>query len=478
MKFDVVVIGGGSAGYAAARTAADLGAKVGIVDRGPLGGLCILRGCMPSKTLLRSSDIMSLMHRAREFGLSVSDVKADMAAINDRKRALIKEFADYRVQQLKSPRFTLIRGRARFVSPTEIRVGSRAIQARSFVVATGSTLQKIPIPGLEDVGYITSDEVLDQRKLPASAIVLGGGAIATELGQFLCRMGTRTTLIQRSGHILSNTDEDLARPIEARFREEGMKLFTGTRLTRFTQSKGRATPGKELVTRDKKLVTAHFEQAGKLRRASAETVLQALGRVPDLDGLNLNRAGVQVERGRIVVDDRMRTTAPNVFAAGDCTGLFEVVHIAIQQGEAAGHNAIAGTRKQSVDYRLGAFVVFTEPQLGSVGLTEKACRESRIEYRVATYPFDDHGKSMTMGETHGFVKLLCDPESGEILGGHVVGPEASELMHELVAVMYYRGTVHDLARIPHYHPTLSEILTYPAEELADQIPETPKRRRR
>jgi pyruvate/2-oxoglutarate dehydrogenase complex dihydrolipoamide dehydrogenase (E3) component len=471
MKFDVVIIGGGSAGYAAARTTADLGAKVGIVDKGPLGGLCILRGCMPSKTLLRSSDIMSLMRRAKEFGLSASGISANLGAINDRKRTLIKEFADYRVQQLKNPRFKLIRGRARFISPTEIRVGSNSVQAGSFVVATGSALQRIPIPGLEDIGYITSDEVLDLRKLPGSTIVLGGGAIATELGQFLCRMGTRTTLIQRSDHILSNSDEDLARPIEARFREEGMKVFTGTKLTRFTRARNKTARGKGLVT-------AHFEQAGKQRRSSAETILQALGRVPDLQGLDLDRAGVAMDRGRIVVDNRMRTTAPNIFAAGDCTGLFEVVHIAIQQGEAAGHNAVKGTRKQAVDYRLGAFVVFTDPQLGSVGLTERACRESGTEYLAASHPFDDHGKSMTMGETHGFVKILCAPDTGEILGGHVVGPEASELLHELIAVMYYRGTVHDLARIPHYHPTLSEILTYPAEELSDQIPEASKSRRR
>ena len=455
MRYDIAVIGGGSAGYAAARTAADRGARVAIVDRGPLGGLCILRGCMPSKTLLRSSGIMSLMSRAKEFGLGASNLRADVAAINDRKKALIKGFADYRIQQLKSPRFTLVRGRARFEGPNRLKVGNKILEAAGFVIATGSAVSRIPIPGLEEVGYITSNEALDLRELPKSMIVLGGGPVATELAQHYCRLGTRTALIQRSGHIQSACDEDIARPVEARLREEGMKVFTGTRLQRFTR-KGDT-------------ITAHFLHDGRQRRVSAGLVLQALGRAPNLEGLDLERAGVEVRNRRISVDDRMRTSARHIYAAGDCTGQYEIVHIAIQQGEVAGNNAVKGTRKQRVDYRLRASVAFTDPQIASVGLSEKDCREEGIEYLAAKYPFDDHGKSVVMGETHGFVKILCDPRSGEILGGHVVGPDASELFHELIAVMYYRGTVMDLARIPHYHPTLAEILTYPAEELAEQI---------
>ena len=198
-------------------------------------------------------------------------------------------------------------------------------------------------------------------------------------------------------------------------------------------------------------------------------ILQALGRVPAIQSLALKNAGVQVANGRIVVDEQMRTSAPNIFAAGDCTGLYEIVHIAVQQGEVAGHNAVEHTQKQRIDYRLKAEVVFTDPQLASVGRMEKECRAQNIPYRVASYPFDDHGKSMVMGETHGFVKLLCQPETGELIGGHIVGPEACELIHELIAIMHFRGTVYDLMSMPHYHPTLAEILTYPAEDLAEAI---------
>ena len=455
MTFDVVIIGGGSAGYAAARTATDLGASVAIIDKGPLGGLCILRGCMPTKTILRSSDILSLMRRAKEFGLRTEKPRAHLREINDRKKALVRDFAAYRIQQLKNPRFTLIRGKAQFLNNTTVKVGRRIINAKSFIIGTGSMPADIPIPGLREVGYITSDEALELREMPPSMIVLGGGAVATELAQFFCRIGVKTTLIQRSAHLFSQTDEDLSRPIEARFREEGMAVYTGTNLIKCTEKNGRKT--------------AHFEHAGRRKRVSADVILQALGRNPAIGDLNLEKTGVAVEKGRIVVDNQMRTSAPNIYAAGDCTGLYEIVHIAIQQGEIAGHNAVKNTKKQTIDYRLKSEVVFTDPALSSAGLSEKECNAQGIPYLSASHPFDDHGKSMVMGETHGFVKLLCNPETGELIGGHIVGPEAGELIHELIAVMYFRGAVHDLMRIPHYHPTLSEILTYPAEELAEKI---------
>ncbi len=455
MDYDIIVIGGGSAGYAAARTAQALGAKVAIADKGPLGGLCILRGCMPTKTILRSSEIMSLMRRAREFGLRASNLRANLGEINDRKRALVKEFADYRVAQLRDPRFALIKGRARFVNRNTLAVGTQPLTARCFVISTGSVVADIAIPGLKEVGYITSDDALELRQLPKSMIVLGGGPVAAEFAQFFCRLGTRTTLIQRSHHLFSNTDEDLARPVEARFREEGMDVFTATQLQKFTQKD------------DAKI--AHFLHEGQPRRVSADAILQALGRVPAIQSLALENAGVEVANGRIVVDDQMRTSAPNIYAAGDCTGLYEIVHIAVQQGEVAGHNAVEGVQKQRVDYRLKAEVVFSDPQFASVGLTEKECRAQNIPYRVASYPFDDHGKSMVLGEIHGFVKILCHPKTGEIIGGHIVGPEASELFHELIAIMHFRGTVYDLMHMPHYHPTLAEILTYPAEDLAEEI---------
>ncbi len=454
MDFDVVVIGGGSAGYAAASTAQSAGAKVAIVDKGPLGGLCILRGCMPTKTILRSSDIFSLMRRAKEFGLSVQNPSADLAAINDRKNQLIAEFASYRVEQLNDPRFTLIQENASFISQDVLKVGGKTLTAKSFIIATGSSIAEFPVNGLAESGYLTSDDILELRQAPESMIVLGAGPVAVELAQFFCRIGTRTTLIQRSEHILSKGDEDLARPVEARFREEGMEVFTTTKLLRVEKSGA--------------IRTVFFTHDGKEKSATAETILQALGRKPNIDGLNLSAAGVSTNRGRVEVDQKMRTNIPHIYAVGDVNGLHEIVHIAIEQGEVAAHNA---TQKESrqFDDRLKTSVTFTDPPVASVGLSEKECRSESIPYLTASYPFNDHGKSMCLGETHGHVKLLCAPDSGEIIGAHIVGPEAGEMIHQMITLMHYKGTVHDLIKIPHYHPTLSEILTYPAEELSKKL---------
>jgi pyruvate/2-oxoglutarate dehydrogenase complex dihydrolipoamide dehydrogenase (E3) component len=456
LEFDVVILGGGSAGYAAASSAHSHGARVAIVDPGPLGGLCILRGCMPTKTILRSSDIISLMRRAKEFGLLPVEPGADLAAINDRKNQLIGEFTDYRIEQLKDPRFTLIQEKAEFISPNEVQVGASKVKAKTFIIATGSVIADYPIPGLKETGYITSDDALTMRDAPESIIVLGAGAVAVELAQFFLRIGTKVILLQRSSHILSQGDEDLARPVEDHLCEEGMDLFTGTKIIKAAKENGRSA--------------IYYKHDGKEKRVEAETILQALGRRPNIDGLNLSSAEVETDRGRVTVDRQMRTNQKNIFAVGDVNGIHEVVHIAIQQGEIAGFNACNQEEPpKEMDDRLKASVVFTDPAVASVGLSEKECKAANIEYRVASHPFSDHGKSMCLGETHGHVKILCDPVSGEVFGGHIVGPEAGELIHEIITLMYFRGTVNDLMNIPHYHPTLAEILTYPAEELAEQL---------
>jgi pyruvate/2-oxoglutarate dehydrogenase complex dihydrolipoamide dehydrogenase (E3) component len=456
MDFDVVVIGGGSAGYAAANAAQSAGARVGIADKGPLGGLCILRGCMPTKTILRSSDILALMHRAKEFGLHAENLRADLAAINDRKNRLIDEFAHYRIEQLKDPRFTLIEEFASFTSPHELNVGNHTITAKNFIIATGSTIADFPLPGLDTSGFVTSDDVLEMCEIARSMIVLGAGPIAVELAQFFCRIGTKITLIQRSEHILSTGDEDLARPLEARFRKEGMELFTGTKLLQVKKSGNHRT--------------VCFLHEGEEKSATAEILLQALGRKPNIDGLNLDAARVTVEKERIAVDKEMRTNVPHIYAVGDVNGIHEVVHIAIEQGEIAGHNASqTDVPPRRFDDRLKTSVTFTDPTVASVGLSEKECKAQNISYLTASYPFDDHGKSICLGETHGHVKILCTPESGKIIGAHIVGPEAGELIHQLITLMHYKGTVDDLLKIPHYHPTLSEIIAYPAEELSGLI---------
>jgi pyruvate/2-oxoglutarate dehydrogenase complex dihydrolipoamide dehydrogenase (E3) component len=456
---DVVVIGGGSAGYAAARTASEAGADVAIVDQGPLGGLCILRGCMPTKAILRTAEVAALMRRANEFGLSPVQVNANLKAIINRKDRLVREFADYRIAQLRDPRFTLYECQGSFVSPHMVRAGSQVLTARAFIIATGSLPNEIPIPGLRESGYETSDTLLDVGDQPGSLLVLGAGPVGLELGQFFGRIGTKVTIIQRSEHLLSHLDPDIGLALGLALQEEGIAVFTQTSLQR--------------VTSHGATKSIRFSHRGQDKTVEGEQILEALGRKPNVAGLNLEAAGVTLVDGRIAVDGAMRTSQPHIFAVGDVTNLYDIVHIAIQQGELAGFNAChPGKPARQFDDRLVSEVIFTDPQIAVVGLSEKACRARGVPYLAASYPFADHGKAMCRGDRHGFVKLLAAPDGGRLLGAEVVGPEAGELIHELVAVMYYHGTVSDLLRMPHYHPTLAEIVTYPAESLAEQVGRT------
>ncbi|GKS60346.1 mercuric reductase [Nitrospira sp.] len=455
-QFDLIIIGGGSAGYAAARTAVDAGARVALVDHGPLGGLCILRGCMPSKTLLRSSELAADMRRAKEFGLSPVEVHADLASIVDRKDRLVREFADDRIRSLRDGRFTLIEGEALFRTPHEIRVDGTVLRGAAFILATGSIPAEIPIPGLAESGYMTSDTIMDLRAQPASLIVLGGGSVATELGQFFARLGTRVIILQRGDALLSYFDHDLGYALEEVFRTEGIDVVTRADFLR--------------VSAEGAQKTVHITHHGRNRSVTADLILHAMGRQPNLAGLNLPAAGVTVNGRRPTVGSDMRTTQPHIFAVGDANGLTASVHVAIQQAEIAAYNALHPDRTpKRLDHRLDLEVIFTDPQVAVLGMSETACRAEKVPYLAASYRFADHGKAMCLGRTHGFVKLLCQPKSGVLLGAQVIGAEAGELIHELAAVMYYHGTVYDLTRIPHYHPTLAEIITYPAEELVGRV---------
>ncbi len=455
--FDLAVIGGGSGGYAAARTAAGAGLKTVVIEGGEqVGGLCILRGCMPTKALLYAAEVKHLAEHAAIWGVQAGKVSFSFPQVMRRKNAQIKDFADYRVRQLNGGKFKFLRAQARFLDAHTLGLSSgKKVTAGHFVIATGSRVAPAPLPRLNGVGFITSDDAVGLKRLPKSLILLGGGAIAAEFAQFFARFGVKVTLIQRSEHLLKEFDADAGGEIEKVFRREGIQVFTGTKLLD-AQRKGR-------------LKTVAFDQGRKRISVSAAEILFALGRVPNTAALDLQNAGVKTEGGRIITDDAMRTSAPHIFAAGDCTGPHEIVHVAIQQGETAAHNILRPKTTRHLDYRLLITVVFTEPQVATVGLTERQAKTAGIKYLAASYPFNDHGKSLIMEAKDGFVKLLADPKSGEILGGSCVGPVGGELIHEIVAAMAKRMTVQELAALPHYHPTLAEIWTYPAEELADQI---------
>lgn len=455
--FDYIVIGGGSGGYAAARTARETHKRVAIVDGAEtLGGLCILRGCMPSKTLIYSGEVLHLAQNGKKFGLKIPEAAADMAALHRRKLAMIDEFSEYRQEQLQSDRFTLFRNRAEFVDPQTIRLdnGTR-LTADHFMVATGSTVSVPPVRGLADVPFWTSDDVLELDFLPERVIVLGGGIVACELAQFLQRIGSEVIQIQRSPHILKEVSPEAASVIETAFRDEGIELYTGTSL--------------QEVSHSGETFTVKFQHGGGSVTAEAPYLLNALGREAATEGLGLEAAGVETRPdGKVVCNEMQQTTNPRIYACGDVTGPYEIVHIAIMQGEVAAKHA-TGCATEPVHYDDLLGVVFTDPQIGTVGLNEAQLKARGIDYLSADYPFDDHGKSILMEAKYGYVKVFAERATGVVLGAECVSKDGGELIHAMGVAVTMKATVQDLMRVHWYHPTLSEIWSYPIEDILDEL---------
>ena len=456
--YDLAVIGGGSAGYNAARVAAELGQRVAIVDGARrLGGLCILRGCMPSKTLLYAAEVLHLAQEGKAFGLAIPPARADMKAMSARKRRIIKEFADDRVRALESGKFDLIRAQARFADSRTLDLSDgRRLRARRFLLATGSRASVPAIPGLAEIPSWTSDDVLDLDFVPASVIVLGGGVVACELAQFLRRIGARVTLVQRSRNILRDHSKDASDVIQKAFVDEGIELFAGTAIQR--------------VAADRRGIAVEFLHDGRKITRRAAHLFNALGREPNTAALNLHAAGVRTRPGGQVITNRwQQTSAPHIYAAGDCAGPVEIVHVAIQQGELAARRAAGVRGLKPIDYGLLLNVVFTDPQLATIGRMERDLAARDRPFLAASHPFGDHGRSILMEARRGYVKVIAEPRRGRILGAEIVGIDAGEIIHCFSAPLAMRATVFDMLRAPWYHPTLAEIVTYPLEEIASSI---------
>lgn len=456
--YDFICIGGGSAGFNAARVAASHGLKVAVVEGARhLGGLCILRGCMPSKTLLYVAEVLHHARHAGRFGLRVKGAHADMKAVHARKMRIIADFAHYRQKALVGGKFDLIRAYARFLDPHTLELSNgQKLRGRRFLLGTGSKVSTPPVPGLSDLKCWTSDEVLDLDFVPNSVLVLGGGIVACELAQFLNRIGTRVILVQRSRNILRDHSDDASTVVQQALVDEGIELFAGTKITRLLQ--------------DRRGVTITFQHDGRTVTRRAAHCFNALGREPNTAGLGLNSAGVKIRPdGRVIINRWQQTSAPHIYAAGDCSGPHEIVHIAIAQGELAARHAAGVKQLKPVDWSLLLSVVFTDPQLATIGVLERDLEAKGLDYLKASYPFNDHGKSILMEANYGYVKVIAEPKRGRILGAEIVGKDAGELIHCFSGPLAMKATVFDMLRAPWYHPTLAEIITYPLEEIAEKI---------
>ncbi|HEY8962592.1 MAG TPA: NAD(P)/FAD-dependent oxidoreductase [Luteolibacter sp.] len=456
-SYDFLVIGGGSAGYAAARTAHALGKRVAIVEGArELGGLCILRGCMPSKTLLHPADILHHARHSEILGLRGKDARLDMLALQAWKRRVIDEFAIDRRQALESGDYALYRSFARLVGPDEVELedGTR-LRAERIFIGTGSKVNVPPLPGLAETPFWTSDDVLELDFVPPSVILLGGGPIACEFAQFLDRIGSKVTLIQRSEQLLKAYSPETGKVIEEVLREEGVEAHTGTHI--------------EEISPAGEGVRVRFRKGDEVHTREAAHLFNALGRVPNVAGLNLDAAGVEVAEGRIQVNAWQQTTNERVYAGGDACGPYDVVHLAVAQGELAAKHAFGQTGLEPIEADQRLSVVFTDPPVASLGLNEAELHARGVKFIAASHPFADHGKAILMNAKTGFAKILADSADGRLLGAEIVGAQADSLIHCLSGPLALKATAQDLLKAPWYHPTLAEILAYPLEEIAGKL---------
>lgn len=451
-NYQLIVVGGGSAGHAAARKGVMLGLKTALVEKaGTLGGLCILRGCMPSKTLIATADRMREVRQASEFAVRAGEPELDLDALKARLSELIEGFRSYREKEMITASYDLIRDDACFADGHTIRLADsgETIRGEAFVIASGSRPSVPDIPGLADTPYWTSDDVTRLPRLPASVAIIGTGAVGMESAHLFEGLGSQVTALCRSGRILSGLHADLASTVAKAGKERGVEILFHTEACHVAHEDGR--------------FRLNLSTGGSL---DAEALIVATGRSPNTRSLGLEALGLETDdSGRIPIDDHTATTLPHVFAAGDCTGGPAVVHLAVMQGETAARNAalhLGVTQGSHASWlpELRMQAVFTRPEVISLGHDPDTLDEHHEERR---YRFADQGKGEILGARHGHVRIVSEKRSNRIVGAHAVGPGVIDSAHVMQMVIANRMTVDQLRSSPFYHPTLVEIWTYAAE---------------
>lgn len=438
----VVVIGGGVGGYAAALRASRLGARVTLIEKEKIGGVCLNKGCIPTKVLLHSSSLLHEIRRADLFGLDVGGVAVDYGRIQARKNEVVEKLTGGVAGLLRAGKVRLIEGTATFADAGTVRIegSGETVPADRVIVATGSVPARLAIPGSDTVAMLTSDDLLALDAVPESLIMVGGGYIGVELGQFFARMGTRVTIVEMRKAIVPTEDADIARTLAASLSREGIAILTGASVEKVEKA-----GGANKVT----LKTS----AGR-REIEAAEIAQTVGRTPNFRGLGLERIGVTCANGAIAVNERMQTSVPHIYAVGDVTGGILLAHVAMAEAECAAANALG--RQAAMSYRAVPRCIYTAPEIGCVGLTEEQVRAERGEVRVSRFPLRATGKALLMGKPDGMIKIVADSVHGEILGVHIIGPHATEMIAESVLAIGMECTVEELAHAIHPHPTVSE----------------------
>ncbi len=448
MERELIVIGGGPGGYEAAIRGAQLGAKVTLIDEDNLGGTCLNRGCIPTKSLYRNAEAVNSLSRLGEFGISVGEYNFDMSAAQKRKNEVVNKLVIGIDQLLKGNGVEVIKGKASFKGSRILEVitgnGENDIEeltAENIIIATGSSTSEVSVPGINLPCVVTSDEILNFNEVPKSLAILGGGVVGIEFAGIFASLGTKVTIIEFLPKILYRLDEELSKKLTVYLKKQGIKIITGSALKEVQQT-----------SEGLKLTVANEKETIDL---TCDFLLSAAGRKPNTEGLNLELSGIEYDRKGIKVDGNYRTTSEGVYAIGDVIGGVMLAHVASEEGKVCVENIYGHNSK--INYNAVPSCVFTFPEAASVGMTEDDAKENNVEYMVGKSMFGANGKALSMGEGEGFVKVLAEKESHKIIGVHIMGTHASDIIHEGSLAIQRQLTVEDIKESVFAHPTLSEV---------------------
>ena len=447
-NFDVVVIGSGPGGYIAAIRAAQLGQKAAVIEADRLGGVCLNWGCIPTKALLKNAEYRHFLNEAGEWGFSLGDVSVDFPKVISRSRDVADQNSSGVSFLMKKNKIDVFMGWGYIVDANTVEVrdkdgkATEKLTAKSMIIATGASPRIFPGIEVDYKKVITSKEALTFDKLPKSLIVIGAGAIGAEFAYFYNAFGTKVTIVEFQQNILPVEDEDASKEVARAFKKQGIAVKNGTKVV----SAKASGDGVEVVVENGK---------GEQETLKADMALNAVGVTGNIEGFGLENIGVEIERGHIKVDEFLRTNVPGVYAIGDVIGAPWLAHVASMEGVVAAEH-IAGHAEHGMDYGNIPGCTYCQPQVASVGMTEKAAREAGYEVKIGKFPFKASGKARAIGHTDGFVKLVIDAKYGEILGGHIVGSEATEMIAEIGLGRAAEATGMTVHRTVHAHPTLSE----------------------
>jgi len=443
--FDVVVLGAGPGGYVAAIRAAQLGLKTAIVEKDSVGGVCLNWGCIPSKSLLRNAEVLNLVNNAEEFGITFENITYDFSKAISRSREVVDKLTSGVQYLLNKNQVELIEGTGKLAGPHEIEImeNNRKFTSENIIIATGARQRDIDSMPIDHHVVINSRDALNMSEIPDDITIIGAGATGVEFAHIYRSYGAKVTLVEMMDRIIPNEDSEISDLLKKSFAEREIDIKVGVAVKSIEASTGIA-----LVT----LVTNEEEHL-----ITSDKVLVAVGVQPNTDGIGLEKAGITTNKGFISIGENMETNVSGVYAIGDVTGKMLLAHVASAQAVTA-VEYIAGLNPAPVDYQLMPRAIYCEPQVASFGMTEAQAKEHGIETKIGRFPFSASGKAIALGRTEGIIKLVIDPEIGEILGAHMIGPEVTELLAELSMTKLLEGTTTELGWLVHPHPTISETL--------------------